>query len=535
MKYHDIMNSDNININNEYKNYVRKSIRVPTPPENPFRDSSSATTTTEYFNNHQYSVHQRSRDYLMNIYNSKNNLNQTQSDNIITSTTDINEPSPVLINAGLKLNSNEATLEILSPFPKSSSISPLLSIDDNKDQISNNFCEVNISESKFSGVYHINSQKSEIINPFSDSNNFSPSINSECALATCDIINELAVSNESDRFQNNNINEFNIKEHDSNDKSNEKLISINADFSNDDRNLKTADTLNTLKYHNDLRVKFEKIVPNLSNDEINLILNSNIKKSENNKNENFWKNLNCLQNPKPELTILKTKIENSKDDNPNLFEFPSPNFKKNDDLSTLSTESVKISKLNSNLQNYKNFKKKININPISENLITPETETETDEFYSNTDSNTNSKSIMSSLQTFSSHISSDNLDYYSKRYLTDSISPIESTKTSKRKLRLGIFHRRNKKKIPQLPLNESPNLTSNEVLNECFNIDDQELSTTVKNRSLYSKLFKTKSTKEGDNNDTIETKSLNSFSISDNSVNKKSYHHHHSLRNLFKK
>lgn len=232
---------------------------------------------------------------------------------------------------------------------------------------------------------------------------------------------------------------------------------------------------------------------------------------------------------------MKTKIENSKDDNPNLFEFPSPNFKKNDDLSTLSTESVKISKLNSNLQNYKNFKKKININPISENLITPETETETDEFYSNTDSNTNSKSIMSSLQTFSSHISSDNLDYYSKRYLTDSISPIESTKTSKRKLRLGIFHRRNKKKIPQLPLNESPNLTSNEVLNECFNIDDQELSTTVKNRSLYSKLFKTKSTKEGDNNDTIETKSLNSFSISDNSVNKKSYHHHHSLRNLFKK
>ncbi|GMF00961.1 unnamed protein product [[Candida] boidinii] len=193
MKYHDIMNSDNININNEYKNYVRKSIRVPTPPENPFRDSSSATTTTEYFNNHQYSVHQRSRDYLMNIYNSKNNLNQTQSDNIITSTTDINEPSPVLINAGLKLNSNEATLEILSPFPKSSSISPLLSIDDNKDQISNNFCEVNISESKFSGVYHINSQKSEIINPFSDSNNFSPSINSECALATCDIINELAI------------------------------------------------------------------------------------------------------------------------------------------------------------------------------------------------------------------------------------------------------------------------------------------------------------------------------------------------------
>ncbi|GME95029.1 unnamed protein product [[Candida] boidinii] len=340
MKYHDIMNSDNININNEYKNYVRKSIRVPTPPENPFRDSSSATTTTEYFNNHQYSVHQRSRDYLMNIYNSKNNSNQTQSDNSITSITDINEPSPVLINAGLKLNSNEATLEILSPSPKSSSISPLLSIDDNKDQISNNFCEVNISESKFSGVYHINSQKSEIINPFSDSNNFSPSINSECALATCDIINELAVSNESDRFQNNNINEFNIKEHDSNDKSNEKLISINADFSNDDRNLKTADTLNTLKYHNDLRVKFEKIIPNLSNDEINLILNSNIKKSENNKNENFWKNLNCLQNPKPELTILKTKIENSKDDNPNLFEFPSPNFKKNDDLSTLSTESL---------------------------------------------------------------------------------------------------------------------------------------------------------------------------------------------------
>ena len=309
----------------------------------------------------------------------------------------------------------------------------------------------------------------------------------------------------------------------------------------------TLNTLNTLKYHNDLRIKFEKIIPNLSTAEINLILNSNVTQTNNdnnnsnNNNVNFWENLKCLQKPEPELTILKTNIGNKKIDkvinngNTKLFEFPSPNLTKNDNLSTLSTESVNISKLNSNLKNYKNFRKEINSNPSCGNLTTAEN----DEFYSNTSSvtgsNTNTKSIVSSHQTFSSAISSDDLDYYSKRYLTHSISSIESPNTNKGRPRFRIFHRRNKKNIGKLPLNESPDASLNKIpLNEDLNIGDQEIS-TIKNKSLYSKFFKTQSTKEGDNNETnkiiskdSETKSLNS------SINKKS-HHHHSLRNFFRK
>lgn len=551
----------------EYRNYVRKSTRVPTPPENPFHDLYQANQNkkqngsyTEYFNNNQYSVHQRSKDYLMNIYNSRTDKNQNPfNDGVSNSITASNTASPivtdsvpVLINAGLKLNSNKET-NILNPSPKSSSISPLLNTNNNEDEDEDDLSrgEFNILEPKSIEDYYMNSQQSEVINPFTDGNIFSSFNNSGCLLGTCDIVNELAVSNESGKFQND---ESNITKQDSigREDTHEALTPTHADISNDDRNLQTSDTLNTLntlKYHNDLRIKFEKIIPNLSTDEINLILNSDVTQNTNtnnnninNNNVNFWENLKCLQKPEAELTILKTNLGNEKFDkvinngNTKLFEFPSPNLSKNDNLSTLSTESVKVSKFNSNLKNYKNIRKEINSNPNCGNLTT----TENDEFYSNTSSvtgsNTNTKSIISSHQTFSSGISSDDLDYYSKRYLTHSISSIESPNTNKRRLRFRIFHRRDKKNIDKLPSNESPDASLNKIpVNEDLNIDEQEIS-TIKNKSLYSKFFQTKSTKEEDNNEInkciskdIETKSLNSLPI-----NKKS-HHHHSLRNFFKK
>ncbi|GME88295.1 unnamed protein product [[Candida] boidinii] len=163
----------------EYRNYVRKSTRVPTPPENPFHDLYQANQNkkqngsyTEYFNNNQYSVHQRSKDYLMNIYNSRTDKNQNPfNDGVSNSITASNTASPivtdsvpVLINAGLKLNSNKET-NILNPSPKSSSISPLLNTNNNEDEDEDDLSrgEFNILEPKSIEDYYMNSQQSEYL------------------------------------------------------------------------------------------------------------------------------------------------------------------------------------------------------------------------------------------------------------------------------------------------------------------------------------------------------------------------------------